>query len=497
MREFILHQKSKGGVFHIFDLCVACWIPHLAIFNAMTQITFLGAAGTVSGSKYLIDTGETRILVDYGMFQGAKELRLLNWKPPQVPPSTVDHVLLTHAHIDHSGMLPVLVREGFRGKIWCTPVTAELCEISLLDAAHLQEEDARFANKMKFTKHKPALPLFTTADAEQAIPHLRPLDYDKQAELSRQTRFRFREAGHILGSATIEVETTNNGNPERLVFSGDLGRYDAMILRDPAPVDQADYLLLESTYGDRVHPVEQPIEELASVINETAKRGGMLVIPSFAVGRTQTLLYLMRDMKVRGIIPDLPIFVDSPMAQHVTEVFCRHIDVFDEEAKSVFRKTGKCPVLCPNLEFVHTREQSQKINDMRFPAIIISASGMATGGRILHHLKYRLPDPRNTILFVGYQSVGTRGQILKDGAREIKIHGEMVPVRAKICSMEAFSGHADSAEILRWLRLFKKPPKMTFVVHGEPESSRALAGLIQRSLGWKTHIPALFESYKL
>jgi metallo-beta-lactamase family protein len=463
----------------------------------MTQIKFLGAAGTVSGSKYLIDTGETRFIVDYGMFQGAKELRLLNWKPPQVAPATVDHVLLTHAHIDHSGMLPVLVREGFRGKIWCTPVTAELCEISLLDAAHLQEEDARFANKMKFSKHEPALPLFTTEDAEQVLPHLRPLDYDKQTALSKGTQFRFRDAGHILGSATIEVETTNHGKPVRLVFSGDLGRYDALILRDPAPVPQADYLLIESTYGDRVHPAEEPLKELASVISETARRGGMLVIPSFAVGRTQTLLYLIRDMKVRGIIPDLPVFVDSPMAQRVTEVFCKHIDVFDEEAKSVFQKTGKCPVLCPNLEFIHTQQESQKLNDMRFPAIIISASGMATGGRILHHLKYRLPDPRNTILFVGYQSIGTRGQILKDGARAIKIHGEMVPVRAKISSMEAFSGHADSVEILRWLRMFKEPPKMTFIVHGEPESSKALADLIHRSLGWNTHIPEHLETYTL
>jgi metallo-beta-lactamase family protein len=243
--------------------------------------------------------------------------------------------------------------------------------------------------------------------------------------------------------------------------------------------------------------VEEPVEELSAVINETAKRGGMLVIPSFAVGRTQTLLYLMRDLKARGVIPDLPIFVDSPMAQRVTEVFCNHIDDFDEEAKSVFRKTGKCPVFCPKLEFVHTPEESQKINSMRFPAIIISASGMATGGRILHHLKYRLPDPRNTILFVGYQSVGTRGQLLKDGAREIKVHGEMVPVRAKVRSLEAFSGHADSAEILRWLRTFKEAPKLTFVVHGEPESSKALADEIHRSLGWKTHIPELLETYNL
>jgi metallo-beta-lactamase family protein len=463
----------------------------------MAQIKFLGAAGTVSGSKYLVDTEGTRFLVDYGMFQGPKKLRLLNWQPPPVPPPSVDHVLLTHAHIDHSGMLPVLVREGFGGKIWSTKVTAELCQISLLDAAHLQEEDARFANKMAFSKHKPALPLFTTQDAEMVMPHLRALDYDKAAALSDGTEIRFLDAGHILGSAIVEVNASNRGAPLSLVFSGDLGRYDALILRDPAPVNHADYLLVESTYGDRVHPAEDPLEELAAVINETAKRGGMLIIPSFAVGRTQTLLYLMRDMKVRGKIPDLPVFVDSPMAQHVTEIFCRHIEDFDEEAKAVFRTTGKCPVLCPNLSFVHTPEESKKINDMRFPAIIVSASGMVTGGRILHHLKYRLPDPRNTILFVGYQSVGTRGQLLKDGARQIKMHGEMIPVRAQIRSMEAFSGHADSTEILRWLRTFKRPPKLTFVVHGEEEASRALANEIHRSLGWKTHIPAYLETFNL
>jgi metallo-beta-lactamase family protein len=463
----------------------------------MTQIKFLGAAGTVSGSKYLIDTGETRFLVDYGMFQGHKKLRLLNWQPAPVSPPTVDHLLLTHAHIDHSGMLPVLVRDGFKGKIWATPVTAELCRISLLDAAHLQEEDARFANKMAFTKHKPALPLFTMEDAERVMPHLRPIEYNKTTAISGDIQFRFLDAGHILGSAIIEVKTKNHDKPLRLVFSGDLGRYDTLILQDPTPVAEADYLLVESTYGDRIHPKEDPIAELSSVINDTAKRGGMIVIPSFAVGRAQTVLYLIRDLKIRKMIPDLPVFVDSPMAEQVTNVFCRHIDIFDEEAKAIFQKTGKCPVLCPNLQFVHTREESQEINNMKFPAIIISASGMATGGRILHHLKYRLPDSRNTILFVGYQSMGTRGQLLKDGARAIKIHGEIVPVRAQIRSLEAFSGHADSTEIMRWLRAFKKPPKRTFIVHGEAESSQALADEIHRSLGWETHIPEYLESCDL
>jgi metallo-beta-lactamase family protein len=481
--------------FPAFVCCILCAAS--CIFNPMTRIKFLGAAGTVSGSKYLIDTGKTRFLVDCGMFQGPKRLRLLNWEKPPVAPQSIDHVLLTHAHLDHSGMLPVLVREGFRGKIWATSVTAELCEISLLDAAHLQEEDARFANKMKFSKHEPALPLYTTEDAEQVLPHLKPVAYDTPNELSDGTQVRFLDAGHILGSAIVEVTAPDGGRPVRMVFSGDLGRYDALILRDPEAVEQADYLLVESTYGNRQHPPEEPVKELASIINETARRGGMLVIPSFAVGRTQTLLYIMRDMRLRGLIPDLPIFVDSPMAQRVTDVFCRHIDIFDEEAKAVFKKTGKCPILSPSLQFVHSREESQKINEMRYPAIIISASGMATGGRVLHHLKYRLPDPRNTVLFVGYQAVGTRGQLLRDGARTIKIHGEMVPVRAQIRNIEAFSGHADSAEILRWLHMFKTPPKMTFIVHGEPESSKALADEIHSSLGWKTHIPEYLESCDL
>jgi metallo-beta-lactamase family protein len=460
------------------------------------KIQFLGAAGTVSGSKYLIDTDATRFLVDYGMFQGPKQLRLLNWQAPPINPATIDSVILTHAHIDHSGMLPVLVRDGFQGQIWATPVTTELCEISLMDAAHLQEEDARFANKMKFTKHKPALPLFTTKDAELAISRLHSLAYDESAMISADTQIRFLDAGHILGSAIVEV-TTKNGAQTRIVFSGDLGRYDALILRDPTSVYEADYLLIESTYGSRKHPAEEPIRDLAAIINETAKRGGMVVIPAFAVGRTQTLLYMMRDMKIRGVIPDLPIFVDSPMAQRVTDVFCRHIDDFDEDARAVFKETGECPVLSSNVHFVHSREESQKINDIRYPAIILSASGMATGGRILHHLKYRLPDPRNTILFVGYQAYGTRGQLLRDGARTIKMHGENVPVRAQIRNIEAFSGHADSTEILRWLGKFKKPPKMTFVVHGEAESSKALAVEIEQSLGWKTHIPEYLESVNL
>ena len=462
----------------------------------MASIQFLGAAGTVSGSKFLVDTGGTRFFVDYGMFQGQKRLRMLNWEKSPVAPDSVDHVLLTHAHLDHVGMLPALVRDGFKGKIWTTPVTAELCEINLLDSAHLQEEDARFANKMSFSKHKPALPLFTTADAEKAIQRLTAVEYKTPTAISEDTEVRFLDAGHILGSAIVEV-TGRSQAPMRIVFSGDLGRYDALILRDPVPVESADYLLIESTYGNRAHPPEDPMHDLAAIINETARRGGMTLIPAFAVGRTQTLLYLLRDMKERGAIPDLPIFVDSPMARRVTNVFCRHVEDFDEEAKAVWRKTGECPILSSNTMFVHTKDESQKINDIRYPAIIVSASGMATGGRVLHHLKYRLPDPRNTVVFVGYQGVGTRGQLIRDGARSIKIHGDEVPVRAQVRNVEAFSGHADCDEILRWLGKFRKPPKMTFVVHGEEASSKALAAEIERRLGWKTHIPEYLESYTL
>ncbi|MDR0310820.1 MAG: MBL fold metallo-hydrolase, partial [Acidobacteriota bacterium] len=357
----------------------------------MTTIQFLGAAGTVSGSKFLVNTGKTRFFVDYGMFQGPKNLRLRNWDNPPVAPDSVDHVLLTHAHLDHSGMLPALARDGFKGKIWTTPVTVELCGINLLDSAHLQEEDARFANKMSFSKHKPALPLFTTADAEKAIERLKAAEYGVPTAISGDVEVRFLDAGHILGSAIVETTIHGQESPLRVVFSGDLGRYDALILRDPVPVKDADYLLIESTYGNRVHPHGDPANDLAAIINETARRGGMTIIPAFAVGRTQTLLYMLRDMKERRAIPDLPIFVDSPMARRVTDVFCRYIDDFDEEAKAIWRETGECPILSGNMEFVHTKDESQKINDIRYPAIIVSASGMATGGRVLHHLKYRLP----------------------------------------------------------------------------------------------------------
>ena len=465
--------------------------------GTMATIQFLGAAGTVTGSKFLVEAGSRRVMVDCGMFQGAKKLRLLNWSPLPVNPASVGDIFVTHAHIDHMGMVPVFVREGFAGSVWATPATVELCAINLHDAAHLQEEDANFANKKGFSKHAPALPLFTTADVERSLGHFKSLPYDQELALDGQGKVLLRNAGHVLGSAMVQAEIAGRGEPVKVLFSGDLGRAHSIILEDPARIDQSDYLILESTYGDRMHPPEETSEEVATIIRSTAARGGSLVVPAFALGRTQQLLYIIRELKSQQAIPDLPVYLDSPMAVEITELFCRHIEDFNEEARALFRESGQCPILCPNLHLVRTPEASKRINGLRFPCVIISGSGMATGGRVLHHLKNRLPDPRNAVLFVGFQTAGTRGQLLKDGAREIKIHGEIIPVRAKILSMESFSRHADSNEILTWLGAFKHPPRTTFVVHGEPGSSAALAEKIRKTLGWKTHIPEYLETARL
>ncbi len=455
----------------------------------MAQLQFLGGSLTVTGSKYLVDTGQIRFLVDCGMFQGSKELRLRNWDKLSVKPSSLDMIFLTHAHVDHVGMLPVFVREGFDGPVYSTAETLELSEINLADSAHLQEEDARFANKQGFTKHKPALPLYTLEDAQRCVPHFHALSYDKPLGLPDGSSLQFHDAGHVLGSSIVEARLPNGkGGFMSVVFSGDLGRSHSLLDNDPYVVERADYLLVESTYGNRMHPKEDAAQELAKLINETASRGGSLVVPAFAMGRTQILLYLLRDLKAKRAIPDLPVYVDSPMAITVTELYCRHIEGLSPEAREIYRSTGKCPIYCPNLHFVHTPQDSKGINDLRYPCIIISASGMATGGRVLHHLKYRLPDPRNAVLFVGFQANGTRGQLLKDGAKVIKIHGEQVPVNAGIHAIDSFSRHADAQEILRWLKGFKSPPKKTFVIHGEPEASTALAEKI-RSLGWKVSVP--------
>ncbi len=464
----------------------------------MARIQFLGASGTVTGSKLLVDTGNTRFLVDCGMFQGAKKLRLRNWEPLPVSAASLDHIFLTHAHIDHIGMLPIFVREGYKGPIWCTPPTVDIARINLADAAHLQEEDARFANKKGFSKHKPALPLYTLLDAERATQQMRPLEYARPIELQDGSRVQFHDAGHVLGSAMVDAQLSDGNNRRiSIVCSGDLGRYEATLDTDPHAIERTDYLLVESTYGDRRHTHEEGAEELAEIIRTTIGRGGCLVVPAFALGRTQILLYTIRQLKADGAIPDLPVYMDSPMAIALTEIYCQYVENLDAEARKVSRETGQCPVLCPNLHFARTRQESQELNSIRYPSIIISASGMATGGRILHHLKYRLPDPRNTVLFVGFQAAGTRGQFLKGGAREIKIHGEMVPVRARIRSMDSFSRHADKTEIMRWLSQMRQPPKHTWVVHGEPDASASLAAEIRKTLRWKVSVPEYLGSIEL
>ncbi len=464
----------------------------------MAHLQFLGGSGTVSGSKFFVTTNGSRFFVDCGMFQGGKQLRLRNWAPFPCPPSKVDHVFLTHAHVDHIGMLPLFVREGFHGPIWSTPATRELIAINLADAAHLQEEDARFANKQGYSKHKPALPLYTIEDAQRVEPYLHPVEYGKPVDLADGSRVQFHDAGHVLGSAMVEAQVaTGRGKFRSVVFSGDLGRYHSTFDTDPFTIERADYLLVESTYGDRRHPDEEISSELAQIIRETANRGGSVVVPAFALGRTQIFLYTLRALKESGAIPDLPVYVDSPMATSITEIYCRHIDALGPEARRVFELTGKCPVMCSNLHFIHTPQESKELNPLRFPCIIISASGMATGGRVLHHLKYRLPDPRNAILFVGFQANGTRGQLLKDGAKEIKIHGEFVPVRAQIHAFESFSRHADAPEILRWLASLRDPPRLSCIVHGEPEASAVLAAQIHKTLGWAVLVPEYLEVVEL
>jgi metallo-beta-lactamase family protein len=462
----------------------------------MATLTFLGATGTVTGSRYLLETDQDKILVDCGLFQGLKKNRLRNWDPFPVPPAEIDRVLLTHAHIDHSGYLPRLCKQGFTGKVHCTHATRDLCEIMLRDSAYLQEEDAFWANKKGFSKHKPALPLYTIEDAEKALSYFDPVYYRQEVVVSEALRVKFRDAGHILGSSFVDAMLTAGDQERKLVFSGDLGRPARPILRDPVQVFEVDYLVLESTYGNRLHENEWPQEKLAQVINESVERGGVLIIPSFAVGRTQELLFTIRELEDKNEIPSLTIYVDSPMAINVTGVFEKHKADFDLQARKL-EMTGTHILQPKELKFTKSAEESKRINEKTRGAIIISASGMVSGGRILHHLKYRLPDPKNTVLFIGYQGEGTRGRTLVEGNPTVKIHGEKVPVKAKIESISGFSAHADYSEILAWLTGFNRPPLKTFIVHGEPEASKALADRIKTVLQWNVAIPEFGQTFEL
>jgi metallo-beta-lactamase family protein len=452
------------------------------------QIQFLGATGTVTGSKFLVTYRGNRILLDCGLFQGLKELRLRNWATPLAELTDLNAVVLTHAHIDHSGYLPKLARQGFRGKVYATAATCDLLRILLPDSGHLQEEEARFANRYGYSKHKPALPLYTVEDAQIALGLLKPIAYGEELELADGLSLRFFRTGHILGAAAVRLRFNVHGVERYLVDSGDLGRYGRPILKDPDPVEHGDWLLVESTYGDRTHP-ENSEDELASVIREVADEKSCLIIPSFAVGRTQEIIYTIRKLEDEGKIPSIPVHIDSPMAINATDIYCAHPEEHDLDMKLLMDEK-LCPLCCKQFNIHRTPAASKALNNLSGPMIIVSASGMATGGRILHHLKLRLPDPKTTVLFVGFQAAGTRGRALQDGKKEIKMLGEVVPVRAKIRTVDGFSAHADQQEILRWLGNFKVAPSRTFVVHGEPPASDALAKLIMQNLGWSTETPS-------
>ena len=450
------------------------------------SITFLGGTGTVTGSKYLIETGEHRVLVDCGLFQGYKLLRERNWAPFPIRPDTIDAVVLTHAHLDHSGYLPLLVKNGFSGPIISTHATLKLCELLLPDSGHLMEADARYANKRGFSKHKPALPLYDQNDAQRSLGSFRTHGFRETIEVTKDCTAMFRPAGHILGAATVELDCGGT----RIVFSGDLGRYNDAMMVDPEPVPRTDYLIVESTYGNRRHDPTDPEEALEEVINRTVRRGGSVIIPAFAVGRAQSLLYHLSQLRKRGRLTNVPVFLDSPMAINATELLHSHL--------GEHRLTPEeCEEACGIATYTRDVEASKQLDRDSMPKIIISASGMVTGGRILHHLKHYAPDHRSTILLAGFQAGGTRGAALKAGAHELKIHGEFVPVRAEVASLDMFSAHADRDELLRWLGGFVAPPRMTFVTHGELESSDAFRHSIKEKLGWNARVPEHGERVEL
>lgn len=460
------------------------------------RITFYGAAETVTGSRHYLEIRGKRLLIDCGLFQGRKENRLKNWEPFPVPPAAVDRVLLTHAHIDHSGFAPAFCRQGYENLIHCTKPTYELSRILLKDSAKIMEEDARWANKKGFSKHKPAKPLYTVKDAEKALKHFSPLYYDEDLDIRDDIRIKFKDAGHILGSSFVDIKVNNGYDIRKIVFTGDLGRPGHRFLLDPVQVFNIDYLVVESTYGDRLHDEASPENELERVINESVERGGVLVIPAFAVGRTQTVLFIIRRLEEEGRIPILPVFVDSPMAIDATDIFKRWISIQNLNSRLLTIR-GKSVFQPSKLQLCRSKAQSKEINEIESNAIIISASGMATEGRILHHLTHRLPDPRNTILFCGYQVPGTRGRTMLEGKPEVKIHGRQVPINARIEEITGFSAHADYNEILAYLMGFNRPPERIFIVHGEPEAARGLKQKIEDRFGWDTVIPEFGESFEL
>ncbi|HEX7284939.1 MAG TPA: MBL fold metallo-hydrolase [Candidatus Angelobacter sp.] len=476
----------------------------------MAYLQFLGAAGTVTGSKHLINTSSDvtgkrglQVLIDCGLFQGQKEWRVRNWQDTPVPAREIDAVVLTHAHLDHCGWIPRLVKEGFRGRVYATPPTIDLCSVILPDSGHLQEEEARFHNKRGTSKHDPALPLYTLEEAQACLGVFQPVDFGQMQELSPEISFRFVHAGHILGSCMVEVFLRQDGRTHKYLFTGDIGRVPneslapgRLVHAGPESGEQTEMLVMESTYGNRRHPHDDVRPLLAQLISDTVHRGGSVVVPAFAVERTQKFLFLLKELMEANRIPRVPVFVDSPMAIKAVEICLKYNDEFNEEARQLIKKFGS-PLEWPGFIFAAKQEDSKKINEQHFPCIIVSSSGMVTGGRVLHHLMHRLPDPRNQVIFIGFQAPGTRGAIIKSGAKSVRIFSEEIYIRAHVAALEQFSDHADTSELLRWLHTFKTPPQTTFLVHGEPDAASLLQQAMRSELSWDVRVARWLEKVPL
>jgi metallo-beta-lactamase family protein len=465
----------------------------------MAKLTFLGAAGSVTGSKYLVEAAGKRLLVDCGLFQGTSELKARNWKSLPVDPKTFDYVMLTHAHLDHTGWLPVLVKSGYRGPIFANPATIELTTILLKDSAHLQQEDALHAQTHKYSHHENPQALYVPEDVDPVLKLLKPMPRSGGFDISPEFHVVSYDAGHILGSSSLELTITEGGKKIVVVFSGDIGRYNQVILKDPAtPSSNADVLICESTYGDREHEAGDPGEVLAQIVNRVVKRGGSIVIPAFAIGRTQSFMYYLKQLEDQQRIPRVPVYVDSPMALNATQLYVKHTEDHDLVFAQEEGSDGKGDPL--NVHVFHLAssvEDSKAINNVKTPCIIISASGMITGGRVLHHLAQRLPDPRNAVILAGFQAEGTRGRALQEGAKSVNIYGDVVPVGAEIVTMGQFSAHAGKSELLRWLAALPAPPKQTYLTHGEPQAAQALQAAIQDKFKWKAAVARYLDTVTL
>jgi len=465
----------------------------------MAKLTFLGAAGCVTGSKYLVEAAGKRLLVDCGLFQGTNELKDRNWNPLPMDPKTIDYAVLTHAHLDHTGWLPVLVRDGYGGPICANPATIELTEILLKDSAHLQEEETEHARFKKYSRHPEPRSLYTPEDVDPVLKLLKTMPRSGGFDISPEFHVASFDAGHILGSSSLELTITEGGKRIVVVFSGDIGRYGQVILKDPTtPASKADVLLCESTYGDREHDAGDPAELLAQIVNRVVRRGGSIVIPAFAIGRTQTFMYYLRQLEDQQRIPHLPVYVDSPMALSATDLYVKHKEDHDLEFAREEGNGGKGdPLNVHEFHLTRTAEQSKAINNVKTPCIIISASGMVNGGRVLHHLVQRLPDARNAVILGGFQAEGTRGRALQEGAKSLNLFGQAVPVCAEIVEMGQFSAHAGKSELLRWLTALPAPPKQTYLTHGEPEAAQALQLAIQEKFRWKAAVARYLDTVAL